>query len=97
MYPNSPGHKASDTSREAAALMSGTVNALRVQALKAIADRPQTSWELAATLDVPFENVQPRTSELRKKGLIEDSGERGPARSPSTKAIVWRATRNAVN
>ena len=49
-----------------------------------------TADELAARLEKDRWSIQPRTSELRRKGLIRDSGQRRPNGSGKM-AIVWIA------
>jgi predicted transcriptional regulator len=63
---------------------------LQDRALDEILKRPQTSWELAQALDVPFEAIQPRTTELRKMGLIVDSGDRSTASRSGKAVTVWK-------
>lgn len=89
-YPRTPGFRRTDTSKGAAEAMEPSVAYLQTKALRAIRRKPMTSWELSRHLGIAFESIQPRTSELQKLGLIEDSGERGPARSPHRTAIRWR-------
>ena len=50
----------------------------------------QVADELAARLDMDRWSIQPRTSELKRKGLIRDSGQRRP-NSTGKLAIVWIA------
>ena len=50
-----------------------------------------TADELSARLDMNRWSIQPRTSELRRKGLILDSGQRRPNGSGKL-AIVWTAS-----
>lgn len=89
-YPNAPGFRRTDTSRAAAEAVKPKSATVRLMVLEALKLRPMTSVELARKLRLTFENTQPRTSELRAQGLIEDSGYRGPSRDPSKAAIVWR-------
>jgi len=90
-YPHEPGHRGVETSVKAAEAMKIPAGTLRALVLDAIKSKPRTSFQLSADLHQPFESIQPRTSELCAAGLIEDSGARGPSRSPRLKAIVWRA------
>ena len=46
---------------------------------------------LAARLEMDRWSIQPRTSELRRKGLIRDSGRRRP-NATGKRAIVWIAS-----
>ena len=94
-YPNAPGWKgASETGREAAEAMASAAGRLQRLALGAIRDAGDhglTADELAARLDVERWSVQPRTSELRRKHLIKDSGQRR-RNATGRRAIVWCAT-----
>lgn len=92
-YPQTPGFQNTDTSKAAADLVKPSAQSLREQVLAAIRQKPRTSFELARDLGHPFEGIQPRTSELREMGLIEDSGARGVSRSPRTKSIVWQVVK----
>lgn len=91
-YPASPGHRNVATSVEAAEALKPSAKFLQDRALEALRIRPMTSWEVAQHLGVAFEAVQPRCSELLKLGLVTDSGDRGPARSPKRTAIRWKVT-----
>ena len=94
-YPNVPGHRRVSTSKEAADAVAPCAKTLQAMVLDALRRKPMTSWEVAKFLKVPFESAQPRTSELQALGLIEDSGDRGAARSPKRTAIRWRPTAKA--
>lgn len=98
-YPNEPGFKRTDTSREAAEAMKPTAATLRDKALRAIGAaglNGLTSEELAAVIGVERVSIQPRTSELRELEKIEDSGQR--RRNGSGKrAIVWIIARPKDN
>ncbi len=99
-YPNSPGFKGSaDTGKAAAADMKEHCGRLQRMALKAIREAGQvredgsgglTADELAATLGMERWSVQPRTSELRRKHLIDDSGHRR-RNVTGKRAVVWVA------
>lgn len=81
-----------DTSVEAAALA-----ALRSSELRALVHRTlfddgdHTVDEVCRLTGRPRYSLQPRFTELRKLGLIRDSGERRFNRS-GARAIVWRST-----
>jgi hypothetical protein len=49
-----------------------------------------TAVELATRLDVDRWSIQPRTSELKRKGLIRDSGQPRP-NCTGKLAVVWIA------
>lgn len=92
-YPDRPGHRNTDTSREAAEALSphlGRLQALSNAAICAAGPRGLTKYETSDTLGIDYTAIHPRISELRKKGLVVDSGRRRP--NPSgKKAIVWIA------
>lgn len=92
-YPDAPGHRNIDTSMEAASDLAPKVGPLQRIALGAIRNAGcfgLTSDELMAIMGMERWSVQPRTSELKRKGLIRDSGLR--RRNASGKhAIVWVA------
>jgi DNA-binding IclR family transcriptional regulator len=70
--------------------MSGFYRAI---VLKALFEHPAglTVDEVCAAADYPRYSLQPRFSELLKKGLIRDTGRRRRNRSGAL-AAVWRAT-----
>jgi len=94
LYPNAPGHRGVDTSIAAANALAPKLGRLQKMALQAIRDamaHGRTADELAAILGMDRWSIQPRTSELSRKGLIRDSGQR--RRNATGKmAIVWIAT-----
>lgn len=90
-YPGTPGHRDVDTSVAAADTLAPKLGRLQLMAqtaIRAAGARGLTADELAAHLDMDRWSIQPRTSELKRKGLIADSGKR---RSNATgkMAIVW--------
>ena len=92
-YPNAPGHRNVETSIAAAMELAPKLGRLQRMAEAAIRNAgPQglTADELAARLDMDRWSIQPRTSELRCKGLIRDSGLRRP-NATGKSAIVWIA------
>ena len=92
-YPDTPGHRNVETSIAAADALAPRLGRLQRMAERAIRDagaRGLTADELAARLEMQRWSVQPRTSELYRKGLIRDSGQR--RRNCTGKlAIVWIA------
>lgn len=90
VYPDAPGYRNTDTSRDAADAIKPRLSKMQSDVLKVLAVRPMTVMEIAQALRQRFETIQPRTSECAAKGLIEDSGERGISRDPRKAAIVWR-------
>ena len=99
VYPDAPGFKGlADTGREAADAMREHCGRLQRMALRAIREAGTTGLtadELAASIGMDRYSVQPRTSELRRKHLIVDSGARRFNRS-GKRAIVWTAAREEV-
>ena len=93
-YPDAPGHRNVETSIAAAEALAPKLGRLQRMAEEAIRDAGPsglTADELATRLEMDRWSIQPRTSELRRKGLIRDSGQR--RRNATRKlAIVWIAT-----
>lgn len=92
-YPNAPGHQNVDTSITAADALAPKLGRLQQMAQAAIRDAGLdglTADELAARLELDRWSIQPRTSELKRKGLIRDSGQRRP-NATGKLAIVWIA------
>jgi DNA-binding IclR family transcriptional regulator len=92
-YPDEPGYRNTDTSIAAAQAVASSAGRLQKVALAALRDvggRGLTSQELADRTGIDFASIQPRTSELRRKGMIRDSGERRRNRN-GKQAIVWVA------
>lgn len=90
-YPDAPGHRNVDTSVAAAEALAPKLGRLQQMALGAIAGAGEhglTADELAAGLNLDRWSIQPRTSELKRKGLIMDSGQRRP-NCTGKLAIVW--------
>lgn len=92
-YPDAPDHRNVDTSIAAAEALAPKLGRLQRMAETAIRDAGWlglTADELAARLNMDRWSIQPRTSELKRKGLIRDSGQR--RRNTTGKmAIVWIA------
>ena len=89
-YPSAPGHRDTDTSREAASDMASRVTGLRLAVLGAL-DQDRTADECAAVLGESVLAIRPRLTELKRLGRITDTGERRPNAS-GKRAIVWRLT-----
>ena len=93
IYPDAPGHRNVDTSMAAADDLAPKLGRLQRMAETTIRDAGAnglTADELSARLEMDRWSIQPRTSELRRKGLIRDSGQRRPNGSGKL-AIVWTA------
>ncbi len=63
---------------------------MALEAIRAAGAHGFTADELAAWLELERWTIQPRTSELSRKGLIRDSGRRRP-NATGKLAIVWVA------
>lgn len=90
-YPDAPGHRNVETSIAAAEALAPKLGRLQRLARHAIRDAGATGLtadELATRLEMDRWSVQPRTTELKRKGLIRDSGQRRPNRTGKL-AIVW--------
>lgn len=91
-YPHSPAAaRGSGTSVEAAQDIAEKADTVREKVWDALRLRPMTVHETAAFLKMPVPTVQPRFSELKKQGRIEDSGHRRRNEVSGKKATVWRA------
>lgn len=91
VYPDAPGHRNVDTSIAAAADLVpklGRLQRLAKAAIEQAGERGLTADELAKRLAMDRWSIQPRTSELRRKGLIRDSGQRRQ-NATGKSAIVW--------
>ena len=88
-YPNEPGYQDTDTSKAAAADMIPRAGTIAAKVLDALATAPMASFELAAAVNISYRSTQPRTSELRTKRLIRDSGQRKTDPETGKLAIVW--------
>lgn len=90
-YPDAPGHQTVDTSIAAAHAIAPKLGRLQHLAEAMIREAGWiglTADELAERLGMDRWSIQPRTTELTRKGLIRDSGQR--RRNSSGKvAIVW--------
>ena len=99
-YPDAPGHRNVDTSIEAADALAPKLGRLQRLAEATIRDAGAdglTADELAARLNTDRWSIQPRTTELKRKGIIRDSGQRRH-NATGKRAIVWiAATRDPTN
>ena len=90
-YPNAPGYRRTDTSKEAAEKALPWNLTLRRQILlwMQASGLPTTADECAARFEIDKLAVRPRFTELKLEGLIEDTGIRRRNDS-GRRAIVWR-------
>ena len=98
-HPDAPGHRNIDTSIEAADAIApelGRLQRLARTEIRAAGDKGLTADELAARMNMPRWSIQPRTTELSRKGFIRDSGQRR-RNATGKRAIVWvAATRDGA-
>lgn len=92
-YPTQDNHRGVDTSMEAAEAVAPVANRLRAVVHATLYHHPAglTVDETCAVAGFARYSLQPRFTELRKMGMIRDTGERRFNVSGS-RAIVWRAT-----
>lgn len=91
VYPDAPGHQATDTSLAAAQAIAPHLGRLQNMVLAAVqlsGTHGYTADELAEHLDIDRMAIRPRATELGRKGLIKDSGQRRQNESGKS-AIVW--------
>lgn len=88
-YPDAPGYKARETSRAAAEAAAPMAMSLRARVYEAIKAKPDTPEGVAKRLREDILAVRPRFSELSARGLIEDSGTRGPSRGGRASIVWW--------
>lgn len=91
-YPDAPGFKNRDTSKEAADSMKPSAPRLRQMVLDKLRARgPSTPDEIADALDLSILSIRPRFTELHKTGQIVDTGDRRKNTS-GRNAKVWKVT-----
>lgn len=86
-YPNAAGFKRTDTSRAAAE----SINAAAIQAKVLNAFRrfgPMTADQCAIALNIDKGTIRPRCSELRRKGMLADTGVRRPNSSGKSAQVL---------
>lgn len=97
-YPAVPGWKGTDTSEAAAEFISpkcGRLQMLFLETVKQAGVSGLTSDEVAAALDIDHCTARPRATELKRKGLIRDSGMRRAFGRSKTRSVVWIVTEGA--
>lgn len=97
-YPNIPGWKGCDTSRDAALAIARTAKTIRADVLRLYVNfypRALTADQIAAELGANILTIRPRVSELHMARLLERVPERRKNESGMT-AACWRATGNAL-
>lgn len=92
-YPDAPGYQNVDTSiaaAEAVAPKLGRLQRMAEGAIREAGPKGLTADELAELLNMERWAMRPRTSELSRKGVIRDSGQRR-LNCTGKLAIVWIA------
>lgn len=91
-YPDQPGFQNTDTSKAAAESVKSKAPALRKQVLEALCNHVfgATPDTIANELNESILSIRPRITELKLKGLIEDSGRRGKT-DMGKASIIWIA------
>jgi hypothetical protein len=87
-YPHSPGFRDQDTSLKAAEATLPRAQLLRDRVLVQLRRGNFTADECAARMGESILSVRPRFTELKKLGLIRDTGDRRSNESGQT-AKVW--------
>lgn len=92
-YPDEAGSKGpAETGPEAAVSIDcGRLQRMVLRTIRRAKRAGRTAEECAIALRLPRVSAQPRTSELKAKGLILDSGKRRTNRSSGKRAVVWIA------
>lgn len=90
-YPHAPGAAPVDTSLDAAASIDART--LRLEVLAILARWPEglTADEVAAVIGRDRLAIRPRLSELKRLGMVRDSGQRRPNRSGRSAAVMVAA------
>ncbi len=89
-YPTVPGYKRSGTSQDAATDMESEAGTLRRLSLEILKRGAATADEVADALGRSILSIRPRISELVRKGLVTETGQRRTNRSGKS-AMVWTA------
>lgn len=90
LYPYRPGSKGTDTSEAAARKIHRNSRAelLRNIILQELENGPATNEEIAERIKEDITSVRPRMSQLRRMGLIDDSGKR-ISNEKGNLVIIW--------
>lgn len=88
-YPDAPGWKSADTSRDAALAIAPHAESLMGRVLAQLGKGEATADEVAAALGESVLSIRPRFSQLLAKKLIAATGDRR-ANESGMKAKVWR-------
>jgi predicted ArsR family transcriptional regulator len=91
-YPDEPGCKVMGPSEAAALSMTPLAKTLQSECLAVLRGAPMTADEVAERLGATPFAIRPRLTELRRLGLVHDSGLRR-ANASRRGATVWALTR----
>lgn len=76
-YPDVPGHRGRETSKEAAEKIASRAAVIRELVFDLVRKvGPLAEFEITAALNMPRWTVQPRVSELRQQRRLVETGER---------------------
>lgn len=95
IYPDEPGSKGPETSKEAAEAVAPQAELLREQVLMLLQQHELTADEIADMLRKSILSVRPRCSELHMKNQIFDTTKRRKNASGNN-AVVWTAHKPAT-
>jgi len=90
-YPTTPGHQATDTSRDAAPDRESAA-IIRLRVLRHFADHgPMTADECASRMGLSILTVRPRCTELKLTQRLADTGKRRTNQSGKRAAVLQLA------
>lgn len=87
-YPNAPGFKRRQTSRQAAEDMAAKAPTLRDQCFSELCRGPKTADQVASILNKSILTIRPRISELVGLDCIRDTG-RTALNASGKQAVIW--------
>jgi predicted ArsR family transcriptional regulator len=91
-YPHQPGYRRTETSKAAAETVKPTVTVMQRRIIGSLREAgPATADEMAARLGRDILYIRPRFSELKRRGLIVQTGETRPNSRSGLPADVCRA------
>lgn len=90
-YPQDPGHQNTQTSLDAAKAIKPAKKILQDKVMAALEEHgPMTSFEIADKIGCKYSAIQPRTTELKIAGKIEETGDGRRYKDSKVKSAVWR-------
>lgn len=88
-YPTEPGYQMMETSFDAAKAVKPKASTLRDSVLALLRQRAMSADEVAGVLGESVLTIRPRVAELKRLGLIEETGQRHKNKSGKL-ATVWK-------